>query len=215
MAELGKIERPSAESFAGKRKLYCVPGVYPLEGSPEDYAGLVGRYWEEVFQQTEKLEVAGKVKKIFCENISLRGKKALDTFAAMNEPALRIVKKKIDEGAELLPLESEEIFGPFVDWSNCLHVVRTKEVFHRVFEFYTDLAEKRLQHALRFIEENLSEGEAGLLIMRDEDRAKLQFPPDIEVFLVTPPSYDDILRWLREKMKELQKQSPRHEDGGS
>jgi len=28
----------------------------------------------------------------------------------------------------------------------------------------------------------------------------LQFPKDIEVFLITPPSYDDILRWLRDKL---------------
>lgn len=205
MAELGKIERPSVESFTGKRKLYCVPSVYPVKDAPDDYAGLVGRYWEEVLQQTERLEVAGKIKKIFCESISLRGNEALDALGAMNEPALRIVKKKLEEGAVLLPIESEEIFGPFVDWSNCLHVVRTKEVFNKVFEFYTDLAEKRLQHVVRSIEENLSGGEAGLLIMRDEDRARLQFPSDIEVFLVTPPSYDDILRWFREKMKELQK----------
>jgi hypothetical protein len=39
--------------------------------------------------------------------------------------------------------------------------------------------------------------------MRDEDRVRLQFPNDIEVFLVTPPSYDDIVRWFREKKKEF------------
>jgi hypothetical protein len=36
--------------------------------------------------------------------------------------------------------------------------------------------------------------------MKDEDRSKLQFPKDIEVFLITPPSYDDIIRWFREKL---------------
>ena len=56
------------------------------------------------------------------------------------------------------------------------------------------------------IEGNLAEGEAGMLIMKNEDRAKLQFPSDIEVFLVTPPSYDDILRWFREKAKDFNEQ---------
>ena len=55
MAELGKIEKPSVESFTGKRKLYCVPSVYPVKDAPDDYAGLVGRYWEEVLQQRERL----------------------------------------------------------------------------------------------------------------------------------------------------------------
>jgi len=205
MAELGKIERPSAESFTGKRKLYCAPDVFPVKDAPDDYAGLVDRYWEEVLQHAGKLEAAGKIRKIFCEGISAQGEKALDALADMNGPALRVVKKKVEEGAVVLPLENEDIFAPFVDWSNCLHVVRTKEVFDKVLEFYTELAEKRLQHITRTIEENLSAGEAGLLIMRDEERARLQFPPDIEVFLVTPPSYDSILRWFREKMKEVEK----------
>jgi hypothetical protein len=49
---------------------------------------------------------------------------------------------------------------------------------------------------------SLSDGEAGLLIMRDEDRMKLRLPEDVEIFLVVPPAYDDIMRWFREKMKE-------------
>jgi hypothetical protein len=56
------------------------------------------------------------------------------------------------------------------------------------------------------INTRLSGAEAGLLIMKDEDRAKLQFPADIEVFLVTPPSYDDIMRWLREKGRTTSKE---------
>ncbi len=204
MAELGKIERPSAESFVGKRKLYCVPSVYPIKEAPDEYAGLVNRYWEEVYEHTERLEAAGKIRKIFCESISVEGEGGLDALARMNEPALRLVTKKVEEGAVFLPAESEEIFGPFLDWSHCLHVVRTKEVFSKILEFYSEFAEKRLQHIAQFIEENLAAGEAGLLIMRDEDRVKLPFPPDIELFLVTPPAYDGILRWVREKMKEVQ-----------
>jgi hypothetical protein len=92
--------------------------------------------------------------------------------------------------------------GPYTDWSNCLRVVYTREVFQKVFGFYNEIAEKRLGHILDVIEKNLSEAEAGLLILKDEDRVKLQFPKDIEVFLITPPSYDDIMRWLRERMKK-------------
>jgi hypothetical protein len=203
MVELGKIERPSAENYSGKRKLYCVPNVYPLRDAPDDYRVLVERYWDEVGQQIAKLESAGKITKIFCESILVQGEEGLDVLKSLNEYALRIVQQKANEGALLLPIEREEIFGPFLDWANCLNVVRTQEVFSRVLEFYHELSGKRLQHVGTIIEESLSHGEAGLLIMRDEDRVRLQFPPDIEVFLVTPPSYDDILRWLREKMKEI------------
>ncbi len=203
MAELGKIERPAAESFAGKRKLYCVPNIYPLKDAPDDYSGLVNKYWDEVAQQTERLEAAGKIRKIFCESISVRGEEAYEALAKINERALQLIRKKVEEGAELLPLEKEGIFAPFLDWANCLNVVRTKEVFSKVFEFYSGLSGRRLQSAAELIDETLLEGEAGLLIMRDEDRVQLQLEADIEVFLVTPPSYDDILRWFRDKAKEF------------
>ncbi len=202
MAELGRIEKPSAESFEGKRKLYCVPDIYPFKDAPDDYSGLVDKYWDEVARQTERLEVAGKIRKIFCENITVGGEEAYDALTKLNGPALQLIRKKVDEGAELFPLESQEIFGSFLDWGNCLHVVGTKEVFEKVLGFYTELSNKRLQHSAGLIESNLLAGEAGLLIMRDEDRVQLTLSPDIEIFLVTPPSYDDILKWLRNKMKD-------------
>ncbi|HXX53668.1 MAG TPA: hypothetical protein VEI28_03760 [Thermodesulfovibrionales bacterium] len=203
MAELAKIERPDAESFLGKRKLYCVANVYPIKDGPDDYKGLVARYWSEVTEQTEKLELAGKIKKIFCENVSSQGEEAYGVLAKLNEEALWLIRKKVEEGATLLPIESEEIFGSFLDWTNCLSVVRTREVFMRILEFYNESSERRLQHSAEVIERNLADGEAGLLIMKDEDRIRLQFAQDIEVFLVTPPSYDDILRWFREKARGL------------
>lgn len=207
MTEFGRIDKPSAESFSGKRRLYCVPNVYPVKDAPEDYRGLVDRFWDEVTGQIERLEASGKISKIFCENISATGDEALDVLASINERALRIIRKKVEEGADLLPIESDEIFGAYMDWANCLNVVRTKEVVKKVFAFFTELLNKRIEHARAVIEDNLPEGEAGLLIMRDEDRVRLQFPADIEVFLVTPPSYDDILRWFRDKMKDLERES--------
>jgi hypothetical protein len=39
--------------------------------------------------------------------------------------------------------------------------------------------------------------------VREEDRARLQLPEDIEVFFVTPSSYDDIVKWIREELKAL------------
>lgn len=200
MVELGQISKPNAEDFTRKRKLYCVANMYSVEDAPDDYKKLVNTYWDEVVSQIEKLEAAGKIKKVFCEIISRQGEEALNIWSKINERIPQIIKKKVEEGGTLVPLESEEILGPYTDWGNCLRVVYTKEVFTEVLEFYTEFSRKRLEHILNIIDGNLSEAEAGLLIMKDEDRAKLQFPRDIEVFLITPPSYDDIMRWFREKL---------------
>jgi hypothetical protein len=200
MVEIGQINRPNAEDFTDKRKLYCVANIYAIEDAPDDYKKLVDRYWDEVNQQITKLEAAGKIKKIFCEMISRQDEEALEDWSKINERVPQIIKKKLEEGGTLVPLESEDILGPYTDWGNCLRVVFTREVFKKVFEFFTEYSQKRSQHIMSIVENNLSEAEAGLLIMKDEDRAKLQFPKDIEVFLVTPPTYDDIMRWFREKL---------------
>jgi hypothetical protein len=199
MAELGQIQRPSVEEFSGKRKLYCVANVYPVEDAPDEFKGLVEKYWDEVVQQIGRLENAGKATKIFCELISEQSDEAISLLGKINQRISQLVKQRLDEGAALLPLESKEIFGPYTDWGNCLRVVFTKEVFSRVLEFYREFSEKRLDHIMKVISDNLSESEAGLLIMKDEDRARLQFPKDIEVFLITPPAYDDIIRWVRDR----------------
>jgi hypothetical protein len=200
MVELGQIQRPLADEFSGKRKLYCVANIYPVEEAENDYHELVKKYWDEVAQQIEKVEAAGKVQKIFCEIIYQQGDEALNVLGTINERMLQIIKKKLKEGSTLIPLENKEILGPYTDWSNCLRVVFTKEVFSKILEFYKEFSEKRLQHFMSVIDSNLAEAEAGLLFMKDEDRSKLQFPKDIEVFLITPPSYDDIIRWFREKL---------------
>ena len=211
MAELGQIEKPRTESFTGKRKLYCVSNIYPVYDPPDDFKELFDRYWNEVDQQVEKLEAAGKVKKIFCEMVYTQKEEIMEILGRFNERVRQIVKKKVEEGGTLLPLEDKEIFGPYIDWGNCLRVVSTQEVFTKILDYYTELATKRLQHILSMIDKNLGEEEAGLLILKDEDRAHLQFPGDIEVFLVTPPSYDDITRWFREKWKEMSEQNSKPE----
>ncbi len=206
MAELGQIQRPTVDEFGGKRKLYCVANIYPIEDAPDDYKELVNKYWDEVVLQIEKLENAGKAGKIFCELISEKSDEAVGLLNKINQRIYRIIKQRLDEGDTLIPLESNEIFGPYTDWGNCLRVVFTKEVFTKVLEFFMESSEKRAAHMVKLIDDNLAAAEAGLLIMKDEDRARLQFPKDIEVFLITPPSYDDIVRWLRNNLSNKPKE---------
>lgn len=203
MVEIGRIEKPPLESFAGKRKLYVVRNVYLPENQSDEYKGLFHKYWDDVLLQLEKIEAAGKIRKIFCEHIFSAEKDALDAFARLNERAVQLIRKKVGEGVGLLPLEKKEIYGPLLDWRNCLQVVATEEVFEQVLVFYNGLLHKRFLYILDLIEENLAEGEAGLLIVREEDRARLQLPEDIEVFFVTPSSYDDIVKWIRKELKAL------------
>ncbi|MDH4231766.1 MAG: hypothetical protein OEW04_07020 [Nitrospirota bacterium] len=210
MVELGRLEKPLLDDFAGKRKIYAVSSVYLPENPDDEYKTLFHKYWDEVIAQIEKIEAAGKIRKIFCEHIVSAEEDSLDAFARVNERAAQLIRKKMEEGVALLPLETEEIYGPLLDWRNCLQVVGTRKVFEQVFDFYTELLTLRFQNIIDVLEKNLADNEAGLLILGEEDRLRLRFPDDIEVFFVRPPSYDDIVKWTRGEMRA---RKDKEEDG--
>ena len=47
--------------------------------------------------------------------------------------------------------------------------------------------------------DTLKEGETGILLLREEERIKMQFPPEINLILVRPPVLSDIEKWIREQ----------------
>lgn len=198
MTELGKIDRPEAADFRNKKKIYFVRNLYLPSSASEKYRDIFKRYWSEVEEHLSKLEATGKISKIFCESIYMSGEESLKVLNAMNARLEQIVKKRINAGASFPPLEDEEIFGAYIDWSNCLIIVRTTAVHKTVHKFLKDAAEKRFEHLNSVLRENIGDGETGLLIMRDEDRTFLKLPDDIELFLVSPPAYDDLLKFVRD-----------------
>jgi hypothetical protein len=48
MVEIGKIQKPEAESYKNREKLYCVRSIYLPEDAPEDYRELFQKYWDDV-----------------------------------------------------------------------------------------------------------------------------------------------------------------------
>jgi hypothetical protein len=201
MAELGKIGKPEAESYKKKRKIYFLRNLYLPENASNSYISIHDRYWKEAEEHLGRLEAAGKVSRIFCESIYLSGEEAEKVLHSMSSGLEEIVKKKLSEGAELLPLESQEIFEAYIDWYNCLSVTRTPQVHEMIHKHLDDTIAERFEHIRSVIDEGISDGEAALLIMRDEDREFLKIPDDIEFFLITPPAYDDLLKSIRDSVE--------------
>ena len=54
--ELGRIERPSAEDFRGKRKLLLVPQLYHPPTLEEEGAAILNAFWEQTRSQISSLE---------------------------------------------------------------------------------------------------------------------------------------------------------------
>jgi hypothetical protein len=78
-------------------------------------------------------------------------------------------------------------------------LVRTSSVYERIAKFLKEAIRERFKHIKSVLKENIEENEAGLLIMRDKDIESLELSDDIKIFFVTPPAYDDLLQFIRDR----------------
>ena len=199
MTELGKISKPDIAKYKDKKKIYFVRNIYLPQNATDKYKSIFNRYWKEVDEHLDKLEHAGKISGIFCESIYMTGEKAMEVLKTMNAQMEQIVKKKSDAGAKLIPLEDEEIFGAYIDWNNCMMIIRTSKVYDKVQEELRAVVKDRFKHIKSVFESSIGQAEAALLIMRGEDRDLLELPDDIELFMISPPAYDDLMKFLRDR----------------
>ncbi len=197
--KLGKIEKPSAEQFKSGRKLYFIPLLYQGNESPDEYLEKYHRYWTQVENQINDLEVKlGKVHRIYHELVPEGGESGCEVIKELNEKSYQVTKACLDKGAQLEPIEKAGMLTEFFDWSKCLAAgLQNQEVFTKVYESYTEASKKRNEYATAQIDATLQADETGILLMREGHQ--IQFPADIQVFYVAPPALDEIKRWLRDQ----------------
>ncbi len=197
--ELGKIEKPPAQEFKARRKLYFVPLIYSGKESPAEYLEKFNRYWNQVETQMSNLELKlGRVDKIYHELIPVGGDDGFKAIEELNDKSYQIVKNRLEKSDLLEAVEEGELLTEFMDWSICLAVgLQNQKVVTKIYQFYTEASQKRNEHIARQIDETLKEDETGVLFMREGHQ--VQFPSDIQVFYVAPPALDEIKRWLRDR----------------
>jgi len=206
--QLGKIEKPEAEHFIGKRKLYLIPLIFSGEGAPPEYAEKFNLYWEQVSQHVANLELKiGKVSHIYHESITLAGKDGLKVIEKLNPSCCQIAKDKCQSGAVLEATENKELSEESIDWERHLLMgFISQKVAQMVSEFYVTASRKRYEHIAQRIDETIKANEVGLLFIREGHM--VQFPQDIEVFSVAPPALDEIHRWHRDRSSPEEKDEP-------
>lgn len=202
--ELGKIEKPTAERFALARKVYLVPLVVCDKDAPAEFADKCRLYWEQVRSQVDGLETkAGKIARIYHESIISPGDEGLKIMEQFNPEGFKLTRKKCDSGAVYEMVEDRTLAEEAVDWERCLMLgFVTEAVNSKISSFYQEASRKRYDHMSNRISATLKEHEAGLLFVSQGHH--LQFPRDIEVFIVSPPALDEIQRWLREEAEHHQ-----------
>ena len=200
--ELGRVERPAAEQYRGRRKLLLVPLVYsPAPDEPEGAAALQN-YWEQMQTQVAALENAlGGLQRIYHETITAGGDAGLEQLQAGDRRSHAFVSGKRDSstdsgGAVLEATEDMEILLETLDLQRCLMIPMTSPtVASRLQEWHADANRRRYEHIASRIDETLTDDGVGLLLI--SERHQVQFPSDIEVFYVSPPALDEFRRWFQ------------------
>ena len=186
------------------RNLFYVPLIDPEV--PED---LSKRYWLDVKEQVTRLEKNfGQVSKLYHEANYLAEEDGLKNLQRINEKACQLINSKVDTGARVQALEDKETFFEIFDCQLFLTLrFSSKEVMDRVskiapeiVQIYERAVQKRREHIPQQILNTLEEGETGILIMREGERMKVQFPVEINVILVMPPAFSEIERWQKEHL---------------
>ena len=194
--ELGRIDRPSAEDFRGKRKLLLVPQLYHPPALEEDGAAILNAFWEQTRSQIASLEAGlGPVKHIYHESVVEGGEDGILSLEAGETPSLALVREWRQAGATLEATEDAEGLWETLDLQRCLMVQFSSEkVAIQLREWFNDSVRRRYEHIAGRIDETLGQDEVGLLIINE--RHQVQFPADVDVFFVAPPALDEFRRWL-------------------
>ena len=195
--ELGRIERPSAEQYRGRRKLLLVPLVYSPARDEPDGAAALQNYWEQMQTQVAALENAlGGLHRIYHESVTEGADEGLAQLRSGDLRSHHFVSFKCESGAALEATEDIEILLETLDLQRCLMIpMASATVAARLQEWHADANRRRHEHIAERIDSTLQEDGVGLLLI--SERHQVQFPSDIEVFYVSPPALDEFRRWLQ------------------
>ena len=192
MATLGPTGKTDPRRFDGKKKLFLVPLIPMSNAISESNSELLDRYWKEVTQQIGNLESAlGTVRHVFHEMVHDESENGLNMLESISPGSVKLVRHLTGSGAKLCQLEDPELLMEMTDWQRCLSVgLISKKVFEMASENYKILSDKRNTSIAERINNVINETDVGLLCISEGHT--VQFPTDIQVFYVAPPSSNDL-----------------------
>ena len=194
---LGRINRPSTEQFQGKRKLLLVPLMYAPHLDAAEGEVILNRYWEQAQIQIQALQSRlGGLHHIYHESLIEGGAPGLAYLQQSDQRSHQFIQSQCQTGTALEATESVEYLAEVLDLQRCLMQPFTGDsVPNRLQEWFNESNRNRYAHIAQRIDETLQADETGLLLITE--RHQVQFPPDIEVFYVSPPALDEFRRWVQ------------------
>ena len=194
---LGNVGKASSGEFAGKRKLLLIPYVAAVR-EDQELKELVAAYWAEAAEQVRKLEASfGEVRHLFHEGSVGGGDEAVNVLEEGNPAGFPHLRQMLDRGASLEPTEDVEVLRETLDLHRCMLVVQaSQQVRDRLVEWLEEARTRRYSAIAERVGERIGDNGVAVLVISPDHR--VQFPSDVEVVYVAPPSLDRISRWMRE-----------------
>ena len=200
---LSQFPKPEAEQYQGRRKLFLVPIIAFPPGVPMEGEQLLERYWSEVRDHIHNLERSlGSVAHVYHETVYEEGDEGLNLVERLNPMGFSFIQAICRSTARLEATEDRELVEENSDWQRCISIgLSSSKVLNMAVEGFQDTTQKRFEDMSSRVDRTLSEGEAGVLFVREDH--SVQFPPDIQVFYVAPPSLDALKRWINDQIRAV------------
>ena len=202
--ELGRVQRPPASQYDGRRKLLLVPLIYGPQADDPEGATVLQNYWEQMQTQVTALEEAlGGLQHIYHESLTVGGSEGLEQLGKADLRSHGFISGKTVSGALLEPTEDMDVLLETLDLQRCMMIpLASTSVGSKLQEWHSESNRQRYDHIAANIDSSLGENETGLLLI--SERHQVQFPSDIEVFYVSPPALDEYRRWFNNWMEQQQ-----------
>ncbi|MCH8226620.1 MAG: hypothetical protein IIC97_12220, partial [Chloroflexi bacterium] len=167
--EIGRIQRPDAERYRGRRKLLLVPLIYAPRMDDEEGATVLQRYWDEMQTQVSSLaDALGGLDHVYHESLTEGGDQGLEYLTAVDQRSHGFVQKKVQEGATLEATEDQELLAETLDLQRFLMAPLTSQkVALKLREWFSESNKSRYEHIAERIDATLGEGQVGLLMIRE------------------------------------------------
>ena len=202
MTTLGSTGKARSESFDNKRKLFLVPLPSAMPEVDENNKDLFDRHWNSIQDQIENLEKSlGAVRHVFHELVHEGGDGATAIVSQVSPRSAAICKRITDSSGVFEKTEDGDALFEMHDWQRCISIgLASEKVAKLAYEGYQDSTNTRNEKIAENIDEVLEDDGIGVLFISEDHR--VQFPADIQVFYVSPPTQNEIKQAIEAYYKQ-------------
>jgi len=146
--ELGRIQRPAASQYDGRRKLLLVPLIYGPQADDADGAAVLQNYWEQMQTQVAALEEAlGGIQHIYHESLTVGGEEGLEQLGAADQRSHGFISGKTQSGAVLELTEDMDVLLETLDLQRCIMIpLASTNVASKLQEWHSDSNRQRYEY---------------------------------------------------------------------